>query len=91
MGWPEKKKRELASHCEWLAHKAFLIACKLTQIKSTLNLQVAFISRGKEVGEMGLIGNFARLRTASMVAHYDCEESTSSCKLWLIAIVKCSF
>ena len=42
------------------------------------HMQVAFISRGKEVGEMGLIGNFARLRTASMVAHYDCEESTAS-------------
>ena len=34
---------------------------------------VALISRGHEIGEMGLIGNFARIRTATLVAQYDCE------------------
>jgi hypothetical protein len=33
---------------------------------------------GKRSREMGLIGNFARKRTASMVAHYDCEVCTAA-------------
>jgi tetratricopeptide (TPR) repeat protein/CRP-like cAMP-binding protein len=36
-------------------------------------MNVAYITRGQEVGELGLISNFAKLRTATIVAHYDFE------------------
>lgn len=36
-------------------------------------MNVAYITRGQEVGELGLIANFAKLRTATIVAHYDFE------------------
>ena len=34
---------------------------------------VAYITRGQEIGELGLISNFALYRTATIVAHYDFE------------------
>jgi len=57
----------------WPCKSSALLKILLSVLLVDFHIQVAFISRGKEVGEMGLIGNFARLRTASMVAHYDCE------------------
>ena len=49
------------------------LACVVINGKS-----VAYITRGQEVGELGLIANFANTRTATIVAHYDFEVAVIS-------------